>query len=253
MNIQKSLIKEVFDTPAFKLYAEFHYVLLFVDSPQSHKQSEKLKAHNKRLKQFFQVTGYPRIILADSDFKKLTVAGYIEGDTLEFTNTLRKNAKELSDESRLELIKALELELGVKMPKKHSQNTQVSSGWISDFEEAKRRAKKEKKEILAYFAGSDWCGWCIKLHKKTTGTNDFIKSASEKYILLYLDTPLKGYQSKELKESVKKLVGSYEINAFPTLLVLDANGNEAARTRYKDLSSNDYIKHLNSLPRIKWQ
>ena len=41
-----------------------------------------------------------------------------------------------------------------------------SANWLTDFSEAKAKAKEEGKPILIDFTGSNWCGWCIKLKKE---------------------------------------------------------------------------------------
>jgi protein disulfide-isomerase len=38
--------------------------------------------------------------------------------------------------------------------------------WQTDLPKAQAQAAKEKKMVLLDFTGSDWCGWCIKLHKE---------------------------------------------------------------------------------------
>jgi len=38
-----------------------------------------------------------------------------------------------------------------------------SQNWRTNFEETKQEAFKQNKNILLVFAGSDWCGPCIKL------------------------------------------------------------------------------------------
>ena len=38
--------------------------------------------------------------------------------------------------------------------------------WQTDLPKAQAQATKEKKMVLLDFTGSDWCGWCIKLHKE---------------------------------------------------------------------------------------
>ncbi|WP_335967287.1 thioredoxin family protein [Galbibacter sp. PAP.153] len=41
--------------------------------------------------------------------------------------------------------------------------TSPSVNWLTDYPEAKAIAKQEKKNILMYFTGSDWCGPCKML------------------------------------------------------------------------------------------
>ena len=40
----------------------------------------------------------------------------------------------------------------------------AEADWIADYDEAVKIAKAEGKDLLVDFTGSDWCGWCIKLH-----------------------------------------------------------------------------------------
>ena len=35
----------------------------------------------------------------------------------------------------------------------------VESAWLTDLEAAKKQAAADKKPILMFFTGSDWCGW----------------------------------------------------------------------------------------------
>ena len=44
---------------------------------------------------------------------------------------------------------------------------QESSKWNNDLEEAAKLSLKTGKPILANFTGSDWCGWCIRLKKRS--------------------------------------------------------------------------------------
>ena len=46
-------------------------------------------------------------------------------------------------------------------------------GWLTDFGAAKKAAAERKVPILANFAGSDWCGWCIRLDEEVFSTDAF--------------------------------------------------------------------------------
>ena len=60
--------------------------------------------------------------------------------------------------------------------------------WLTDLDEAKKVATKENKKLLVDFTGSDWCGYCIKLHKEVFDTPEFEKFAKD-YVLVELDFP----------------------------------------------------------------
>ena len=78
-------------------------------------------------------------------------------------------------------------------------------GWTTDFEAAKAQAKEEGKALLVDFTGSDWCPPCKALHKDVLSKKSFIDSAKKDFVLVELDFPRKGNQSKELKAQNKKL------------------------------------------------
>ncbi|MFC1498771.1 thioredoxin family protein, partial [Verrucomicrobiota bacterium] len=65
------------------------------------------------------------------------------------------------------------------------------SGWLTDFEQARKLAKEKKLPILADFAGSDWCGWCIKLDKEVFTKEEFKKYAKDNLVLFLADFPNK--------------------------------------------------------------
>jgi thiol-disulfide isomerase/thioredoxin len=44
-------------------------------------------------------------------------------------------------------------------------NYGLAQNWQTDFEEAKRIASEQNKNIIIVFSGSDWCAPCIKLDK----------------------------------------------------------------------------------------
>ena len=44
--------------------------------------------------------------------------------------------------------------------------------WLTDLPKAQAQAKKENKQVLMDFTGSDWCGWCIKFNKEVLSTPD---------------------------------------------------------------------------------
>ncbi|HSI82943.1 MAG: thioredoxin family protein [Candidatus Methylacidiphilales bacterium] len=108
----------------------------------------------------------------------------------------------------------------------------AGEGWIEDFEQAKKLAKEQNKLILADFTGSDWCGWCIKLDKEVFSRPAFQSYVKDKYVLLKLDYPRKSTQSDEIKKQNKELGRTYAIRGYPTVLILDAEGNKKGQLGY---------------------
>jgi thioredoxin-related protein len=101
--------------------------------------------------------------------------------------------------------------------------------WLTDLPKAQAQAKAENKIVLLDFTGSDWCGWCIKFKKETLDTAEFQAYAATNVVLVELDYPQKKVQSDDLKKSNAALKDQYNIEGFPTLIVLDKGGKEIGR------------------------
>ena len=82
---------------------------------------------------------------------------------------------------------------------------QVSAGeggdWLTSWNDAAKASKESGKPILAAFTGSDWCGWCNKLHEEVFDTEAFKKWVAANVILLGLDLTRCKQQSQELENS----------------------------------------------------
>lgn len=99
--------------------------------------------------------------------------------------------------------------------------------WITNYEQALKKAEKEKKNVLIYFTGSDWCPPCIALKEDFFETDAFEKYAKG-YILLYIDIPrnsdlLPADQLQKNKEIAAKL---NKRGAVPMVKIINNNGNE---------------------------
>ncbi|MEY4272024.1 MAG: hypothetical protein RL250_890, partial [Verrucomicrobiota bacterium] len=98
--------------------------------------------------------------------------------------------------------------------------------WLTDLDEAKKVAVKENKPILVDFTGSDWCGYCIKLHAEVFDKPEF-EAFAKNYVLVELDFPNKKPQSAEEKAKNKAAQAKFGVSGFPTVLLLDAKTGEA--------------------------
>jgi thioredoxin-related protein len=116
--------------------------------------------------------------------------------------------------------------------------------WGTDFEAAKAQAKKSGLPILADFSGSDWCGWCIRLDKEVFSQEAFKKFAEENMVLFLADFPSRKKQPEDVAAQNRKLAETYKVSGFPTVLILDAEGKELARTGYKRGGAEAYVEHL---------
>jgi len=120
-------------------------------------------------------------------------------------------------------------------------------GWMSDFEAAKAKAKAENKPMVLDFTGSDWCGWCIKLDKEVFSQEAFKQYAAENLVLVELDFPRKKQLPEETVKQNEALARQYAIRGFPTIIVLNAEGEMIGKTGYQPGGAEKYVEHLKKI------
>ncbi|MCF8714137.1 thioredoxin family protein [Joostella atrarenae] len=99
--------------------------------------------------------------------------------------------------------------------------------WKTDFSEAKSIAKHEKKNIMMYFTGSDWCGPCKMLKEDLFDSKEF-KELSKNYVLVKVDIPRRvDIISEEQLKKNKELLGTYNSDkVFPKIVFLNPRGKK---------------------------
>ena len=101
----------------------------------------------------------------------------------------------------------------------------LTANWETTYKEALKKSKKEKKPVLIYFTGSDWCGPCKVLDKKLFHTEKFKTIADNDLILYEADTPRnKDIVSPEKLEVTNDLKRKFKIRSFPTLVFVNHKG-----------------------------
>jgi thioredoxin-related protein len=118
--------------------------------------------------------------------------------------------------------------------------------WLTDLDEGIKVAKAEKKAILVDFTGSDWCGWCIRLKKEVFDQKEFA-AATKDFVLVELDYPQKKKQSAEEKAKNKVWAEKFAIEGYPTIMLLDSEGQPFAQTGYQAGGPVKYLAHLAEL------
>lgn len=112
--------------------------------------------------------------------------------------------------------------------------------WHTNVKEAIAIGNKEKKPLLLFFTGSDWCGWCIRLQKEVLKTPEFAKWANANVILVELDYPKRTPQTPEIKKQNNELQEVFGIQGFPTIYL--ANGtNKDGKVNFEGLGSTGYV------------
>lgn len=124
----------------------------------------------------------------------------------------------------------------------------AESGWLTDYEAAKKQAKEENKPILINFTGTDWCGWCIKIEKEIFSKDEFKAYAKENLVLMEVDFPEKKKQTEEVKAQNKKLDKEFKIEGYPTIFLIDSEGKKLSEDiGYREGGAQAYVDHLKEL------
>jgi len=121
------------------------------------------------------------------------------------------------------------------------------AAWFTSFDQAKADSLKRDVPILVDFSGSDWCGWCIKLDKEVFSKTEFKDFADKNLVLLLVDFPRRKALSPAITKQNEKLSEDFGVRGFPTVLILDGQGKELARTGYRPGGAVEYVKHLQGL------
>ncbi|PYI79742.1 MAG: thiol-disulfide isomerase, partial [Verrucomicrobia bacterium] len=104
--------------------------------------------------------------------------------------------------------------------------------------------------LFLNFTGSDWCGWCIKFDKDVLSQPEFKNYAHDNLVLVELDFPRKKSQPTEEKKQNVQLAQQYEVLGFPTIVVLNSNGQKVWQfDGYFPDGPDAFITQLQKLPK----
>lgn len=113
--------------------------------------------------------------------------------------------------------------------------------WYTNVKEATKVSNKEKKPLLLFFTGSDWCGWCIRLQNEVLRTPEFSKWAKESVVLVELDYPRRAPQSDEIKKQNNELQQAFGVQGYPTVYFANATVNKEGKVNFEGLGSTGYV------------
>ncbi len=119
--------------------------------------------------------------------------------------------------------------------------------WITDYQLALNYAEQLDRTVLINFTGSDWCQWCFRLRDEVFTLPEFKAYAKENLVLLTIDFPSKKKLPPAEAQANQALAEQYGIQGYPTILLLNPQGKEIARTGYQYGGAAAYVQHLQEL------
>lgn len=108
-------------------------------------------------------------------------------------------------------------------------SAQADTNWQTDYKKAQEEAKSSHKLLLLDFTGSDWCGYCIKLNREILSKPQFKEYANKNLVLMEIDFPRVKAQTVALRKQNQELAEQYQIQGFPTVIVLNGDGRKIWR------------------------
>jgi protein disulfide-isomerase len=115
--------------------------------------------------------------------------------------------------------------------------------WHTDLNKAIELSTKEKKPLMLFFTGSDWCGWCKKLQKEVFTQSEFKTWAQENVVLVEVDFPSASVstQSEELKSQNRMLQQQFAVRGYPTCWFVNVDKLKDGKVNFTQLGSQGYV------------
>jgi rhodanese-related sulfurtransferase/thioredoxin-related protein len=107
--------------------------------------------------------------------------------------------------------------------------------WLTNLPAAQARARAEKKSVLLFFHGSDWCPACVEMQRQVFDSPAFAQYARRALVLVDVDFPDKHKQDEELRRANAALKARFNLSpvpdeGFPTIVLL----NDAGETVFQE-------------------
>jgi thioredoxin-related protein len=122
--------------------------------------------------------------------------------------------------------------------------TTHAAPWLTDLNAGRTQAQKEGKFVMINFTGSDWCQWCIKLNQEVFSQPEFLSFASRNLVLVEIDFPKRKPQSVAVQKANAALVSQYNVDGFPSLVFLNAQGKVVYRGGYSPGGARPFVQEV---------
>lgn len=112
--------------------------------------------------------------------------------------------------------------------------------WHTDLQKAITLSQKEKKPMMLFFTGSDWCGWCHKLQKEVFYQEEFVKWAKDNVILVEVDFPRNKVLSDEIRQQNNLLQQQFSVRGYPTVWFVKPEKTKEGKVNLAKLGQTGY-------------
>ena len=120
-------------------------------------------------------------------------------------------------------------------------------GWMTSYEQGQQEAKANNKLVLLDFTGSDWCGWCKLLDREVFSKPEFKEYASKNLVLVEVDFPKMKVLPDAARTQNIRLAQRFQIQGFPTIIVLNSDGQIVGELGYVKGGPTAFIEVLEKM------
>ena len=117
----------------------------------------------------------------------------------------------------------------------------VDLNWHTDLSKAVSISINEKKPIMLFFTGSDWCGWCMRLKKEVFNHEKFKSWSDDKIILVELDFPRRKKLEPNILNQNRELARIFGVSGYPTCWLVKPQILENSKVNFLKLGKLGYV------------
>jgi thiol:disulfide interchange protein len=128
-------------------------------------------------------------------------------------------------------------------PHSSASTTAPSIHWIKNYSEAVAISQSHSKPIAILFTGTGWCPACMKLEREVLGDPEFVRAVGQQFIFLKADFSDPSPEGMN-NSPYKPLLDHYQIQAFPTIVVINSNGELLYKVNYQSGGHHIYVEEL---------
>lgn len=118
---------------------------------------------------------------------------------------------------------------------------------FSPLSDVLQQARQSRKPVLVAFLGMDWSVACKRLHREVLQSPEFRKFAEDHLLYWPVNARRKPPLVKKERATLQSLVIHFDIQSYPTLILLDPDGNERFRHGYRDFTATEYVDLLRAI------
>lgn len=123
--------------------------------------------------------------------------------------------------------------------------------WVTDYSSAVETAKREGKDLLLVFTGTEWIEMCRLFERDILNQPVFMETAGTRFVLVKLDFPPEKEVGKPVPKELMLLRDAYRVKGFPTLVMTDAEGSPFAINGYQPIAAAAYAKAIEDISKAQ--